>query len=35
MYAGVIEDIRAFASGEPVRMINGEVLASPQFRGYQ
>ena len=35
MYEGVIEDIRAFASGEPVRMINGEVLASPQFRGYQ
>ena len=35
MYEGVIEDIRAFASGEPVRMINGEVLASPQFRGYR
>ena len=35
MYAGVVEDIRAFASGEPVRMINGEVLASPQFRGYR
>ena len=35
MYAGVIEDIRAFASGEPVRMINEDVLAAPQFRGYQ
>ena len=35
MYEGVIEDIRAFASGEPVRMINEEVLASPQFRGYR
>ena len=34
MYAGVIEDIRAFASGEPVRMINEEVLSAPQFRGY-
>ena len=34
MYAGVIEDIRAFASGEPVRMINGEVLTAAQFRGY-
>ena len=34
MYAGVIEDIRAFASGEPVRMINEEVLGAPQFRGY-
>ena len=35
MYAGVIEDIRAFASGEPVRMINETVLNAPQFRGYQ
>ena len=34
MYAGVIEDIRAFASGEPVRTINEEVLTAPQFRGY-
>ena len=34
MYAGVVEDIRAFASGEPVRMINEEVLTAPQFRGY-
>ena len=35
MYDGVIEDIRAFASGEPVRMINDNVLTAPQFRGYQ
>ena len=35
MYAGVIEDIRAFASGEPVRMINEDVLNEAQFRGYQ
>ena len=35
MYAGVVEDIRAFASGEPVRMINEDVLTAPQFRGYQ
>ena len=35
MYAGVVEDIRAFASGEPVRMINEDVLASSQFRGFQ
>ena len=34
MYSGVIEDIRAFASGEPVRMINEAVLAAPQFRGF-
>ena len=34
MYAGVIEDIRAFASGEPVRMINEKVLTAAQFRGY-
>ena len=34
MYAGVIEDIRAFASGEPVRAINEDVLTAPQFRGY-
>ena len=34
MYAGAVEDIRAFASGEPVRVINGEALAAPQFRGY-
>jgi phosphoglycerate dehydrogenase-like enzyme len=33
-YAGVIENIRAFTSGEPVRMINEDVLTSSQFRGY-
>ncbi len=33
-YAGVIENIRAFSSGEPVRMINEDVLTSSQFRGY-
>lgn len=32
-YAGVIEDIRAYAAGEPVRVINPEVLESPQLRG--
>ena len=35
MYAGVVEDIRAFTSGEPVRMINEDVLGAPQFRGFQ
>ena len=35
MYSGVIEDIRAFASGEPVRMINEQVLSASQFRGYE
>ena len=35
MYAGVVEDIRAFASGEPVRMINEDVLGASHFRGYQ
>ena len=33
-YADVVENIRAFTSGEPVRMINEEVLSAPQFRGY-
>ena len=33
-YAGVIENVRAFASGEPVRVINEDVLTSSQFRGY-
>ena len=33
-YAGVIENVRAFTSGEPVRTINEDVLTSPQFRGY-
>ncbi|MCH7605705.1 MAG: D-2-hydroxyacid dehydrogenase family protein [Chloroflexi bacterium] len=32
-YSGVVEDIRAFASGEPIRVINPEVLESPQLRG--
>jgi len=34
-YAGVIENARAFASGEPVRTINEDVLTSTQFRGYE
>ncbi len=32
-YSGVVEDIRAFAAGEPIRVINSEVLESPQLRG--
>ena len=32
-YGGVVEDIRAFSSGEAVRVINPEVLESPQLRG--
>ena len=32
-YSGVVEDIRAFASGEPIRVINPEVLESSQLRG--
>lgn len=32
-YSGVVEDIRAFASGEAIRVINPEVLESPQLRG--
>ena len=31
-YAGAIEDIRAYATGEPVRVINPEVLNAPQLR---
>jgi len=31
-YTGTLEDIRAFASGEPVRVINPEVLDAPQLR---
>ena len=31
-YAGAIEDIRAYAAGEPVRVINQEVLNAPQLR---
>ena len=33
MYSGVVEDIRAFASGEPIRVINPEVLTTNQLRG--
>ena len=32
-YAEVVEDIRAFASGESIRVLNPEVLESPQLRG--
>mgnify|MGYP002876892832 FL=1 len=32
-YSGIVEDIRAFCSGEAVRVINPEVLESSQFRG--
>lgn len=32
-YSGVVEDVRAFLSGEPIRVINPEVLTSPQLRG--
>ena len=31
-YTGVLEDINAFAGGEPIRVVNPEVLASPQLR---
>ncbi len=31
-YAGAIEDVRAYAAGEPVRVINQEVLSAPQLR---
>lgn len=31
-YAGAIEDIRSYAAGEPVRVINPEVLESSQLR---
>ncbi|MEC9272456.1 MAG: D-2-hydroxyacid dehydrogenase family protein [Chloroflexota bacterium] len=33
-YAGIIENVRAFTSGEPIRTINEDVLTSSQFRGY-
>ena len=29
----IVEDIRAFSSGEPVRVLNPQVLESPQLRG--
>jgi phosphoglycerate dehydrogenase-like enzyme len=32
-YSGVVEDVSAFLSGEPIRVINPEVLTSPQLRG--
>ena len=32
-YSGVVENIRAFASGEPVRVINPEVLEAGNLRG--
>jgi phosphoglycerate dehydrogenase-like enzyme len=32
-YSGIAEDITAFAGGEPVRVLNPEVLTSPQLRG--
>ena len=32
-YSGVVEDIRAFANGEPIRVLNPQVLNSPQFKG--
>ena len=32
-YSEVVEDIRAFASGEPIRVVNPEVLESAQLRG--
>ena len=32
-YSGVIENVRAFLSGEPIRVINEAVLTSAEFRG--
>lgn len=32
-YTGTVDDIRAFASGEAIRVINPEVVTTPQFRG--
>ncbi len=32
-YSGVVENIRAFASGDPVRVINPEVLSADNLRG--
>lgn len=31
-YSEVVEDIRAFANGEPIRVVNPEVLGLPQLR---
>ena len=33
-YAGAIEDVRAYAAGEPVRVINPEVVDAPQLRSH-
>jgi len=33
-YSGIIENVRAFTSLEPVRTINEDVLTSSQFRGF-
>jgi phosphoglycerate dehydrogenase-like enzyme len=32
-YAGTVDCVRAFAGGEPIRVVNPEVVSSPQFRG--
>ena len=32
-YSGVVEGIRAFSNGEPLRLLNPEVLESSQLRG--
>ncbi len=32
-YTGVLESIKAFSAGAPVRVLNPEVLESPQLRG--
>jgi phosphoglycerate dehydrogenase-like enzyme len=32
-YTQVVEDIRAFTSGESIRVLNPEVLELPQLRG--
>ncbi len=32
-YGCVVEDVKAFASGEPIRVVNQEVLEAPQLRG--
>ena len=32
-YSGVVENIRAFAAGEPVRVINPDVLEAGNLRG--
>jgi phosphoglycerate dehydrogenase-like enzyme len=32
-YTQVVEDIHAFTSGESIRVLNSQVLDSPQLRG--